>query len=368
MGAMSTLTTACMAALVVIGCAPSQKTDTESPASTYLGGDRIFVGWEHASHPKPKPSEIQSFKIYAVDDYVSDDPCKELRFKLDLQLKGYQLAERLDPVPELFDMVVDPPVPMEEKNIVPYPFRKTLLGLGRPLTITMTAKGRPDMKQTLSKTFSTACDDLAIDGQGARGKPGREGDDANSAKDANGGGDGGDGDKGGIVDAEAAWLEVPGAKRHLLVVARISGVRDDRGNELAPTTTFSVAEEGTKITISARGGKGGYGGDGGDGGCTSGGADGGNGGNGGPGGQINLRVSDKSVLDALELDVRGGDPGLRGKGGEVESGCGRLAPGSDGSPGKREGKPGTAKTKVVPAEELSLVRSLAATNKALKVL
>lgn len=332
-----------------------------------------WMGWEgQYDTAQPTPETLEEFRVvhqkstslYTSDEAKGPGSCDELRIALDVKFKGIEPGEGVEIDEGIFDVSVDPALPIE-RGVIANPLETSLVALGRPVTVTVRPKGRPQLTRTLQHTFGVECEQtIKARSDTEYGLHGKDGNDASSARDASGGTSGDDARDGGVIEADAAWVQLAG-KRYVLVVARVQDRKD--GTLQPPRTAIALAPPDYKITLEARGQAGGSGGDGGYGGCTSNGGDGGAGGDGGSGGPITVRVSDQAILASLVIDA---DPGRAGEGGDpgkVEQGCGRLHEGARGKSGSPGAKAGAVTTKVVPVAQLELMKKAVAATTALQV-
>lgn len=348
---------ALLSVLLASGCLVPGKR-AEEPYNPLF--DVPWEGWHNVGEHPPTVSDIQELELVPDLDGRDEDPCGDLAFKVNMKVKGYARVEGTEIDPRIFEVSVDPALPVDG-NTIAYPYSKTLVPFGRPVTLSLAVKGRPDLTRTLQKTFGTDCyQTISASGQG--GVSGDDGKDDGST--AGFGYTGSNGTDAGTIEAEASWVEVTGGKRHILVVAKVD--QKDKYGEAKPTeTVIALVGADEKVTLSAHGGDGGEGGHGAFGGCKRDGGDGGDGGIGGLGGNITLRVSDKALLERIEIDAAAGKGGAGGAPGRVD--CSSHAAGNNGRRGKNGSRDGTVTTKVVPSSELSLVRKVAATNSRLRV-
>lgn len=343
--------------LLVWGCFVPGK-PAEEPYNPLF--DVTWEGWNNVGEHPPTVADIQQLELVSDTGGRDEDPCGALNFKLNMKVKGYARAEGTEIDPTIFEVSVAPPLPLDG-NSVAYPYSKTLVPFGRPVTVSLKVKGRPDLTRTLQKTFGTDCFQT-ISASGLGGVSGDDGKDDGSTDGF--GYTGRHGADAGAIEAEASWVEVTGDKRHILVVAKVDE-KDQYGQPKPTETVIAFVREDDKVTLSAKGGDGGAGGHGAFGGCKRDGGDGGDGGNGGLGGNISLRVSDKALLERIKLEATAGKGGSSGDPGRVD--CSSHAAGNRGKSGKNGAKDGAVTTKVVPSSELSLVRKVAATNPKLRV-
>jgi hypothetical protein len=225
-------------------------------------------------------------------------------------------------------------------------------------------------------SFSGADGDSGSSGRsGRRGSDGRSDAAAQAGASASDGADGSPGANGPHVVVELAWITTSKRGRLALMVS------GDQATLFDPSRSKAVVTAAGGV-----GGKGGSGGDGGSGGegkmmdCQAGanggaGGRGGRGGTGGAGGHIEIRATDRTLLNAIEglapggSGGNGGDGGDGGRGGSGSS-CGKSSqrapkgasgPSGVGGSAGSSGADGTVTERVVPATDLDkLARVLAA--------